>query len=51
VGAGDELKTASLRDLLRWILTNGQRQCEGLGYAPLPTEFANRELRALNELH
>lgn len=47
-GAG---KTAALRDLLRWILTSGQKQCEGLGYAPLPREFANRELQALAALH
>jgi phosphate transport system substrate-binding protein len=47
----DAAKTAALRDLLRWILTSGQKQCEGLGYAPLPKEFANRELQALSALH
>jgi phosphate transport system substrate-binding protein len=44
-------KTAALRDLLRWILTNGQKQCEGLGYAPLPGEFASRELQAISAMH
>lgn len=47
----DAEKTAALRELLRWILTSGQRQCAGLGYAPLPAEFANRELQALSALH
>ena len=37
-------KQAALRDLLRWMLTSGQKQCEGLGYSPLPAELANREL-------
>jgi len=32
------------------MLTNGQRQCEGLGYARLPGEFANRELQSLAAL-
>jgi len=40
-------KTAALQDLLRWVLTNGQRQCEGLGYSPLPGELANKELQAV----
>lgn len=47
----DPGKTVALRDLLRWILTAGQKQCESLGYAPLPTEFANRELQALAVFH
>lgn len=47
----DAGKTAALRDLMRWVLTTGQKQCEGLGYAPLPGEFASRELQALTALH
>lgn len=47
----DAGKTLTLRDLLRWMLTNGQRQCEGLGYAPLPAELSSRELQALAALH
>lgn len=47
----DAAKRAALRDLLRWILMAGQKQCEGLGYAPLPVEFANRELQALSGLN
>jgi phosphate transport system substrate-binding protein len=44
----DPSKQTTLRELLRWMLTAGQKQCEGLGYAPLPPEFANRELEALS---
>jgi phosphate transport system substrate-binding protein len=38
-------KTAALHDLLRWMLTAGQKECSGLGYLPLPKEIAERELR------
>lgn len=51
VEAADKTKTSALLDLLRWMLTRGQRECEGLGYAPLPPEFANAELRAIAGLH
>jgi phosphate transport system substrate-binding protein len=37
-------KSAALRDLLRWMLTSGQKECSGLGYLPLPKEIADREL-------
>jgi phosphate transport system substrate-binding protein len=47
--AGDAAEKAALRDLVRWMLTTGQKECEGLGYAPLPTELANRELAALGK--
>jgi phosphate transport system substrate-binding protein len=46
---GDAAKRAAVRDLLRWMLTTGQKECEGLGYAPLPGELANRELAALGK--
>lgn len=47
VEGADAAKTSALLDLLRWMLTRGQRECGGLGYAPLPPEFANRELQAM----
>jgi phosphate ABC transporter phosphate-binding protein len=40
-------KTAALRDLLRWMLTSGQKECAGLSYLPLPREIAAQELRKL----
>ncbi len=43
----DTKKQAALRELVRWMLTSGQKQCESLGYAPLPGDLAARELQAL----
>ena len=46
----DPAKKAALRDLLRWMLTAGQKQCSSLGYAPLPASIASRELQSLSSL-
>jgi phosphate ABC transporter phosphate-binding protein len=46
----DSKKKAALLELLQWALTNGQKECSALGYAPLPHELANRQLQALNSL-
>jgi phosphate transport system substrate-binding protein len=43
----DVKKQDALRELVRWMLTAGQKQCESLGYAPLPGDLAARELQAL----
>lgn len=40
-------RKADIRELVRWILTSGQRECAELGYAPLPRDVVNRELDAL----
>jgi phosphate transport system substrate-binding protein len=40
-------KQEALREMVRWMLTNGQKQCQSLGYAPLPGDLAERELQAL----
>lgn len=40
-------KAAALRDLLRWMLTAGQKDCSALGYLPLPRDIADREARQL----
>jgi len=45
---GDAAKRAALLDVLRWVLTSGQRQCSAPGYAPLPTAVAESELRTLD---
>jgi phosphate transport system substrate-binding protein len=47
---GGTEKKPVLLDLLQWMLTSGQKQCSGLGYAPLPREIANRELQFLTTL-
>jgi phosphate transport system substrate-binding protein len=47
----DAAKKTALRDLSRWMLTAGQKQCQEFGYSPLPPEFASRELQALSALN
>ena len=44
----DAKKHEATRELLRWMLTSGQKECQFLGYAPLPGDLAARELQALN---
>ena len=46
----DTAKRAGLAELLRWILTSGQKECAALAYAPLPHEIAESELKGLNDL-
>jgi phosphate ABC transporter phosphate-binding protein len=48
--SADPAKRAALVELLRWILTAGQKECSALGYAPLPRETAESELRMLDSL-
>jgi len=43
-------KKAALRELLRWMLTAGQKQSSALGYAPLPANVASRQLQCLSSL-
>ena len=43
-------KKAALRELLRWMLTAGQKQSSSLGYAPLPANVASRQLQCLSSL-
>src|SRR5271157_2185219 len=42
------IEKAALLELLKWVLTSGQKECSALGYAPLPHELASRQLQALN---
>lgn len=44
----DKNKKIVLTDLLRWVLTSGQKKCSVLGYAPLPVELAKRALDSLD---
>ncbi len=43
----DKDRNATLLDLVRWMLTSGQKKCSALGYAPLPIEVAKRALESL----
>jgi len=40
-------KKEILTDLLRWMLTTGQKNCSAMGYVPLPAEVAKRALKSL----
>jgi phosphate transport system substrate-binding protein len=48
IQARDPATRDSLLDLLRWILVSGQKSCSALGYAPLPREITEQQLRILN---
>jgi phosphate transport system substrate-binding protein len=49
----DQNKKAALLELVRWMLSSGQKSCSALGYAPLPAEVSSSALqsaeRALND--
>jgi phosphate ABC transporter phosphate-binding protein len=46
----DRNKGAVLAELLHWMLNSGQKSCSSLGYAPLPTDVAQRALRSLDQI-
>ncbi len=46
----DARKREAILQFLRWMLTSGQKECEALGYGPLPRRIVTRELDALNQL-
>jgi len=39
----------ALLELIRWILTSGQKDCSALGYAPLPPDIAKHGLDSLEQ--
>jgi phosphate transport system substrate-binding protein len=43
-------KRDAVVEFLQWALTSGQKECSGLGYAPLPGAVASQELKALSQL-
>lgn len=45
-----DAKRSAVVEFLRWALTVGQKECSGLGYAPLPAAVANQELQVLSSL-
>ncbi len=44
----DAAHKAAMVALLQWILTDGQKECSELGYAPLPREVVKREVEVLS---
>lgn len=43
----DPAKRDIVKDLLKWVLTDGQQYCEGLSYAKLPKEVVAKEMKAI----
>ena len=37
-------------DFMKWALTDGQKYCAELGYAPLPREVVALELEAIKRI-
>jgi len=46
----DPARRAAIAELLRWVLTSGQKECAALGYVPLPREVVENQLRILDTL-
>jgi phosphate transport system substrate-binding protein len=46
----DAQKRKIITDFLRWMLTDGQKMVEPLGYAPLPNAVIARELKAISQV-
>ena len=44
----DLAQSAAVRELLRWILMSGQKECSALGYVPLPRGIADSQVRTLD---
>jgi phosphate transport system substrate-binding protein len=44
-------KARVMVDFMKWALTDGQKYCADLGYAPLPQAVVPAELEALNKVH
>jgi len=45
----DEQRRTVLLNLVRWMLTSGQKSCSALGYASLPPDVAKRSLETLDQ--
>jgi phosphate transport system substrate-binding protein len=46
----DKAQAAVMKEFMRWALTDGQRMAPGLGYASLPRQVVDLELKALEQL-
>jgi phosphate transport system substrate-binding protein len=47
----DKDKARVMVDFMNWALTEGQKYCAELGYAPLPQAVVQSELEALKKIH
>ena len=46
----DAKKKQAVADFLNWMLTTGQKDCAGLGYAPLPKEIVAAETKQIAQI-
>ena len=46
----DKAKSKTMADFMKWALTDGQKYCPGLGYAPLPKNVVDLEMTALGTI-
>ncbi len=46
----DKARAKTMVEFMRWALTDGQRYCEALGYAPLPANVVRLEEEALKKI-
>jgi len=46
----DSGKRDIIKGFLKWMLTDGQKDCAGLSYAPLPGPVVTKELKAISEI-
>jgi phosphate transport system substrate-binding protein len=46
----DKAKAKIMVDFTKWALTDGQKYCAELGYAPLPSEVVKKEMEALKRI-
>jgi len=43
----DKARARTMNDFVKWMLTDGQKYCKDLGYAPLPQNVVDLELKQL----
>jgi phosphate transport system substrate-binding protein len=46
----DKAQGKTIVDFMKWALTDGQKYCADLGYAPLPAEVVKLEMAALTKI-
>ena len=46
----DKTKARTMVDFMKWALTDGQKYCAELGYAPVPPSVVQLEMEALKKI-
>ncbi len=46
----DATKRDAVKDFLKWMMTDGQQECEALSYAKLPKEVVAKEMKAIAKI-